>query len=159
MKEGGLFEAMSLRAKLFHFWFLLSRPMTLGVRMAAINQDGKIMLVKHTYVTGWHLPGGGVDAGEGCREAAVRELAEETGLKPQEEPQLFAIYFNKIASNRDHVVLFQCQTSSDGVTKIPDKEIAEARFFSLDNLPNDISAGTRRRLAEMFEGAEISPHW
>ena len=159
MLQGGLWQSMPLRAKLFHIWFLLSRPMTLGVRMAAINQDGEIMLVKHTYVTGWHLPGGGVDAGESCNEAVIRELTEETGLVPQKQPQIFNIYFNTIASKRDHVALYQCQTLSDGEAKTPDKEIAEARFFPLDNLPSDTSAGTRRRLAEMFEGAEISPHW
>lgn len=145
--------------KFFHLWFLLSRPMTLGVRMAAINQDGEIMLVKHTYVSGWHLPGGGVDTGESCSEAVVRELAEETGLFPHGEPKFFGIYFNKIASKRDHVVVYRCETHSNGNAKIPDREIAEARFFPIDNLPSDISPATKRRLAEMFEGADVSPHW
>lgn len=150
---------MSLRMKFFHIWFLLTRPMTLGVRMAAINAEGEILLVKHTYVRGWHLPGGGVDKGESCNEAVIRELQEETGLVPNTQPQYFGIYFNKIASNRDHVAVYRCDVFSNEVGKIPDTEIAEARFFSLDKLPEDASAGTRRRLAEMFEGAEISPFW
>lgn len=133
--------------------------MTLGVRMAATNQDGEIMLVKHTYVTGWHLPGGGVDKGESCNEAAIREMVEETGLEPKTPPQLFNIYFNTIASKRDHVALYRCETEQNSAAKIPDKEIAEARFFSLNELPKDVSAGTRRRLAELFDGAEVSPHW
>lgn len=150
---------MQLRAKLFHLWFLLTRPMTLGVRMAATNQDGHIMLVKHTYVSGWHLPGGGVDSGESCMEAAIRELAEETGLNPLKQPKLFDIYFNTIASKRDHVALYRCEVISNGDSKAPDKEIAEARFFALNELPEDTSGGTKRRLAELFDGAEVSPHW
>ena len=42
-----------------HLWWRLSRPMTLGVR-AAILRDGEVFLVRHGYIAGWHLPGGGV---------------------------------------------------------------------------------------------------
>ena len=92
-------------------------------------------------------------------KAVVRELAEETGLIPHGEPKFLGIYFNKIASKRDHVVVYRCETNSNGNAKIPDREIAEARFFPIDNLPSDISPATKRRLAEMFEGADVSPHW
>lgn len=150
---------MSLLTKLSHIWFLLSRPMTLGVRVAAINRAGEIMLVRHTYVSGWHLPGGGVDVGENCIDAAIRELAEETGLEAQTAPQLFNIYFNRMASKRDHVALYRCEATSNSSPKIPDREIAEARFFSLNDLPQDLTDATARRLAEMYDGATVSPYW
>ena len=43
--------------------------------------------------------------------------------------------------------------------KRPDREIAEARFFPLDGLPENTTPATRRRLAELFEGAAVSEYW
>ena len=53
-----------LKTRLFHTWFLLTRPMTLGVRALAFDAEGRILLVRHTYIRGWHLPGGGVESGQ-----------------------------------------------------------------------------------------------
>ena len=66
--------------RLAHFSFLLMRPMTLGVRAVVIDAEGRALLVKHTYVAGWHLPGGGVEVGETCEAALTRELAEEANV-------------------------------------------------------------------------------
>ena len=81
------------------------RAMTLGVRIAARDADGAILLVRHTYLRGWYLPGGAVDAGETLAEAALRELREETGVLPGADaaPELFAIYHNRRDHLRDHV--------------------------------------------------------
>jgi hypothetical protein len=47
-----------LRSRLFHTWFLLRRPMTLGVRGIVHDRlNNKVLLIRHTYVPGWHLPG------------------------------------------------------------------------------------------------------
>lgn len=53
----------------------------------AVVENAKILLVAH-YNTDvgpvqWHIPGGGVEFGEGVRQAAVREFAEETGLEAE----------------------------------------------------------------------------
>ena len=53
-----------LRIKLFHGWFLLRRPMTLGVRGIVHDAEkGTVFLIRHTYIAGWQLPGGGVEVG------------------------------------------------------------------------------------------------
>jgi hypothetical protein len=42
---------------------------------------------------------------------------------------------------------------------VPDREIVAHGFFAPDALPPDTTPGTRRRLAEVLQGAPISPHW
>ena len=70
-----------IRHRLFHLWFLISRPMTLGVRVIVCTKENEVLLVRHTYVSGWHLPGGGVERGETTCDAAIKELIQETNVK------------------------------------------------------------------------------
>ena len=92
--------------RVMHFYWRFSRAATLGARAMVIDGNGRIFLVKHSYVDGWHLPGGGVETGESLLEALARELAEEGNIQLGASPQLYGIYFNKRASRRDHVALF-----------------------------------------------------
>lgn len=146
------------RNRAFHWWFLLVRPMTLGARVALFC-DGQVFLIRHTYVPGWQLPGGGVDRGETIEQAARRELEEEAGYRAG-RLHLFALYQNKQASPRDHVALYRCDDAEAiaGFRADP-REIADAGFFALDALPQDTSAATRRRLSELAGQAEPAPHW
>src|ERR1700681_2745972 len=80
----------------------LTRGMTLGVRALVIGPDGRIFLVKHSYVSGWHLPGGGGEPGETLIDALIRELREEGNLEPTAPPLLHGMFFNDSLSPRDH---------------------------------------------------------
>ena len=90
----------------FHLYWRLSRGLTLGVRALVLDESGRIFLVKHTYVRGWHLPGGGVEPGETLLDALARELKEEGNIDLVDQPPLHAVYFNKRVSQRDHVALY-----------------------------------------------------
>lgn len=131
----------------------LTRSMTLGVRVLARREDGHILLVKHSYLPGWYLPGGGVDGGETLRGAAERELREETGYAVAGRLDLFGVYLNARVSRRDHVALFVAEAvTAPAVARAPGGEIVAVEAFDPDALPEDATSATRRRIAEVLAG-------
>lgn len=149
-----------LRMRLYHLYFLVARPMTLGVR-GVIHDETKntVFLIRHTYVPGWQLPGGGVERGESTLDALLREVREECSLEIEGRPALVSMHFNQHASPRDHVAIYLVREFRQIGVKLPDKEIAEAGFFPLDALPEGVTPGTARRLAEIFGEEPPSPYW
>ncbi len=116
-----------------HFFYTF-RIKTVGVR-ALILKDNKILLVRHTYIDGWYLPGGGVNAHESAQQAVVREAREEVGGIASEPVKLLAAYFN---------------------TK---PGWAEIRWFDVDQLPSDATISTKRRIEEHVFGAILEDCW
>ena len=145
--------------KLFHLIWLFKRPMTLGVRALVENAEGEVLLVRHTYVSGWYFPGGGIEPGETAEEAVAKELAEEAYLELVDTPQLLGIYMNRKASKRDHVLFYRCNKWKVKEAFKPNIEIAEIGFFPIDNLPVGTTPSTRQRLYELFKGKERSNYW
>jgi ADP-ribose pyrophosphatase YjhB (NUDIX family) len=133
--------------------------MTLGVRGVVLDRENRVFLIRHTYVPGWHLPGGGVETGETALEALDRELREEACIALDEPPSLFGVFFNNRASRRDHVLVYVIRRFTVLQAKQPDREIAEAGFFPLHSLPEETTSATRSRLAEVLEGQPPSSHW
>ncbi|RWM30875.1 NUDIX domain-containing protein [Mesorhizobium sp.] len=149
-----------LRARLFHLYFLLRRPMTLGVRGLVYDRaSNSVFLIRHTYVPGWQLPGGGVESGETLLEALARELAEEGNIALTATPVLKSMHFNRRSSRRDHVGLYLIEAFSQAAPKLPDHEIAEAAFFPLDRLPEATTRATLLRIEEIFGGKPASAYW
>ncbi len=134
--------------------------MTLGVRAVVLDREaGTVFLIRHTYVPGWQLPGGGVERGETMLQSLLRELEEEGNIAPTSTPQLKSLHLNRRASPRDHVALYLVTEFVQATPKAPDHEIAEAGFFALDALPAETTPATRQRLAEVLEEAAPDPHW
>ena len=145
--------------RVLHFYWRFARAMTLGVRALVIDGEGRIFLVKHSYVSGWHLPGGGVEAGETLVEAAARELREEGNIELTAPPRLHGIFFNSRASRRDHVALFVVRAFRQVAAPVPDREIVAHGFFAPDALPAETTASTRARIIEVLSGAPMGEHW
>jgi ADP-ribose pyrophosphatase YjhB (NUDIX family) len=133
--------------------------MTLGVRGLVIDPENRVLLVRHTYIPGYYLPGGGVEGGETLLQAVTREILEEGGVQLLGAPALHGVYLNRRVSPRDHVALFVGRDFAYPSAKEPDHEIAEAGFFPLDNLPDGVTPATRARLAEVLDGEPVSPYW
>lgn len=148
-----------LAGKTLHLYFRLRRGMTLGVRAAVLTEAGEVLLVRHTYTPGWHMSGGGVEPSETLHDALAKELREEANIALTGPAVLHGVFLNRHASPRDHVAVFIVRAFAQSAPKQPDIEIAEARFFPLSALPDGTTPGTRRRLAEITDGAALSDEW
>ena len=144
---------------LLHFYWRFARGTTLGARAMVIDAEGRIFLVKHSYVDGWHLPGGGVETGETVLTALARELAEEGNIRLAGQPVLHGLFFNRAASRRDHVALYIVREFRQNGPPVPNHEIVAHGFFAIDALPPDTGRATRARVAEVFGGAALSETW
>lgn len=129
-------------------YLFLVRPILFGVRVLLVK-DGRVLLVRHTYRGGWHLPGGGIKRGESVEAAARREVREETGAE-MGEVRLWGVFHNFDDYASGHNVLFACEEFE--MIGSPDGEIAEARFFGPDELPADMFPGHRRKIEEYLGG-------
>ena len=113
---------------LFQTHARLFRGLTLGVRALVIDGEGRVFLVKHSYVAGWHLPGGGVEPGETLLAALARELREEGNIELAGPPRLHGLFHNARVSRRDHVALFVVRDFHQDAAPVPDLEIIAHGF-------------------------------
>lgn len=140
------------------FW-RLQRGLTLGVRAIIIDADGRIVLVRHTYMPGWTFPGGGVEFGETLETALDREIEEEVGIVRTGPTTLFGIYSNHAVFPGDHVAVYVLREWRQAHPPVPNREIAEVAFVAPDQLPADLTAGARRCIEEWLEQRSRQSHW
>ena len=143
---------------LVYAFFRISRGLTLGVRAVVTNDAGHVLLIQHTYIKGWYLPGGGVERGETAETAVIRELAEEAGVRALSRPRLVSAHSNEVLHPGDHVLVYRIEAwepcASDAAG-----EIHAVGWFDPADLPAETTPATRRRLAEALGGAEPDAMW
>jgi 8-oxo-dGTP pyrophosphatase MutT (NUDIX family) len=128
-------------------WRIL-RPVTIGVRVL-MEQDGRVVLVWHSYEELWYLPGGGVKRKETLEAALRREAREELGAELG-QLRLLGAYTNFGEYKSDHTLIFVCHDFT--LTGATGREIERFGLFDMDALPEDVSPATRRRIEEYRTG-------
>lgn len=112
---------------------------------AAIFQDGCLLLVRERMDGGWTLPGGWADVGDVPSQAAEREAWEEAGYKVKAR-KLIGVYdanrTGPLEIFHAYKLVFLCDLIS-GEPR-PSSETSDARFFSLEEIPEHLS-GERTR--------------
>lgn len=136
---------------------VVTRPTALGATVVAEDEQGRVLLVRHSYMRGWALPGGGVGRNEPPESAAVRELREEVGLLDCGPAEFLGLYTRKVAWFSNVIALYRVRNAR--INFRPNLEVREAAFYNPLSPPPDTQPGTLRRLAELAGQTPRSPYW
>ena len=138
---------------------------SVGVGAVILDDDGRILLVKHVPRKGdfwggqWMVPGGGLEPGETLEEGVVREVEEETNLKVEVLRHVSTL--DRIVREGDevriHVVYVDFLVRPVNGELRPSSDVGTARWFSRDEIKahwEKIHVDTRRLLEKVGLGKE-----
>ena len=148
----------SIRKAMQQYW-RWQRALTLGARGIVIEGDGRVLLIRQTYSTGWLFPGGGVEFGETIEFSLARELDEEAGVEVTGPMEMLGIYSNHEIYPGDHVAIFIVRAWRQKRVAKSNAEIAEIGFCATNALPEGTTEGTRRRIEEMLGRRPRQAEW
>ena len=102
------------------------------------NSKGEVLLLDHVLrpKSGWGVPGGFMNKGEQAEDAMVREIREECGIEVK-NPRLY-----RVRTFRRHIEIV-LTGEAEGDPQVTSREIIEARWFKLDDIPEEMSRGQR----------------
>jgi len=149
-----------LLARIRRLLYSVGRRVTVGASLMAIDDDGRLLLVRQSYGSDrWVLPGGGAHRGESLHDAALREGWEEAGVRPRPDGTcaLHGVYLRRDGGWTDHVAVFVARGWD--IEERRSWEIAELGRFPLDALPPTTAASVRRRVDELLGATDRSDHW
>ncbi len=132
---------------------VLRRPVV-GICAVARTADGRVLLVRRADTGLWALPGGTVEWGETLRATVPRELLEEAGVSSAQPGFLMGVYSAPERDPRFHAVTVVVGALIEEPVRGPENplEIREARLFEVNDLPTEMSHGTRDMLDNALAG-------
>lgn len=108
---------------------------TQGASTIVLSDDRKsVLLIKREDLRLWAVPGGGIEAGESCEEAAIREAREETGYEIALDRFIGRYWHPQTPHGGDWQHVFQAHIVG-GAAIASGPETAAVRFFPVDHLP------------------------
>ncbi len=122
-----------------------------GAALFVFNEKHQVLMQLRADFKMWGFIGGAMELGETFEETAVRELKEETNLN------IVDLKFIKLLSGNDcyikypngdevySVTAIYVVTKHTGDLELLDDESLELKWFDIDNLPDKISPGTKKR--------------
>ena len=114
------------------------------------DEKDSVLLVKLSYAEGWYLPGGKLKKNEMIIDGLKRELREEIDFTVDENSlELLGIYNNFYEGKSDTIIVLICSGHMN--KNVKNLEIEEHQYFRFDDLPEDLSPGTKRRLDEYMK--------
>jgi ADP-ribose pyrophosphatase YjhB (NUDIX family) len=110
---------------------------------AVIVRNGKVLLMKRSYEpfkNHWDYPGGFLESGEKPREGLRREVTEELKIGV-EVIDFLGIYPDTYGPEGDATlnIYYLCKITNGTID--PQAEVAEARWFVLNDLPPNLAFG------------------
>ena len=142
--------ALRLAHRLRARWRRMVKPKTAGVSVIALDPQGRVFLVRHSYGSGrWSLPGGGLGYDEDPQAGARREMREELGCALDD--LVLAAQFEETLYGAPHkawvfTARFAVEPRLDG------REVIDSGWFALDALPADLVSFAAYRLRLVFGG-------
>jgi 8-oxo-dGTP pyrophosphatase MutT (NUDIX family) len=144
--------ALRIAHRLRGRWRRWRKPRTSGVSVIAVDDFGRVFLVRHSYGSGrWALPGGGLGRHEDPRDCACREMREELGCT-LERVEL-AAQFDEVLYGAPHRA-FVFTARFAGEPRLDGREVIDSGWFALDALPPDLVSFAVYRLKLVFPGME-----
>jgi len=112
--------------------------MEIKLRVAAlIRYNNKLLMVKHNKagISYWLLPGGGIKAGEGARDALKRECREELNLEIDVDSMVFVV--ESISKGKSQIIqiVFACRGYNyNSISVGIDRRVVDFDFLTSETL-------------------------
>jgi len=139
-----------------------TRPLIMTGACVLLIRNGTLLLEKRTDNGLWGLPGGSLEPGESLEQVAIRELYEETGLQAKnlELMNIFSgedLYYKYPHGDEVYnVVAAYICNEFDGNIKKDNHEVAEIKFFNVDDIPDNISPPDKPVIQKFLERLKTS---